>query len=402
MMFFYYEYGLKPNVLVLRKHFRTHKNSTRSQLIWAIKRLGVENDWHIPLGEHTLTFKPSRQVILFRGMQDTQGITSITVEHGHLCWFYLEEAFQIDSEDDFNKLDLSLRGHVPTPLFKQFIIAFNPWDSKHWLNRRFFDSGKDQETNDILSRTSTYKCNEFLDDADKKVFEDMKKKHPARYNTEGRGNWGISEGCIYNPFIENERDFYDIEVCPNGDIIVGGKRKRIAHVNLGVDIGGNKSNHAFCCTGITEDFEDLVLIKSRVLKAKGTTPNHVAQGLEDFYDSLPEWEIDDIYIDSAEQLIKNCCEEKLQNHGVRNSIKKPINDRIDLTNTLMGQRRFWAIEKDTKPTCEFFKSARWDEKSLKRKRLDDGSYDVDSGDAYEYSHERYMKMLIHAGGGKTE
>lgn len=116
----------KPNTLVIRKYFNTHKNSTRAQLIWAIDKLGVRDLWNIPKGELTLTFRPTGQQILFRGMDDPQSITSITVSDGYLCWCWLEECFQITKEEDFNKLDMSVRGKLPPELFHQFILTFNP------------------------------------------------------------------------------------------------------------------------------------------------------------------------------------------------------------------------------------------------------------------------------------
>ena len=79
----------KPNTLVIRKYYNTHRNSTRAQLIWAIDKLGVRVLWKIPKGENTLTFIPTGQQILFRGMDDPQSITSITVPDGYLCWVWI-------------------------------------------------------------------------------------------------------------------------------------------------------------------------------------------------------------------------------------------------------------------------------------------------------------------------
>ena len=62
-------------------------------------------------------------------------ITSITVERGYLCWVWVEEAFQIEREDDFNKLDMSIRGEMPEGYFKQLTLTFNPWSEKHWLKK---------------------------------------------------------------------------------------------------------------------------------------------------------------------------------------------------------------------------------------------------------------------------
>lgn len=39
---------------------------------------------------------------------------------------YCEEAFQVQNEDDFNKIDMSIRGKLPEPLFHSFTLTLNP------------------------------------------------------------------------------------------------------------------------------------------------------------------------------------------------------------------------------------------------------------------------------------
>lgn len=202
MMEYYAKYKLKPHVLVIRRFYNTHKNSTRAQLVWAINKLKVRHLWKIPKGDNTLTYLPSGQQILFRGLDDPQSITSITVEDGYLCWVWFEEAFQVTSEDDFNKIDMSIRGEIPAPLFKQFTLTFNPWSDKSWLKKRFFDNPDE----DTFAITTTYMLNEFLGEDDIAIYEKMKKQNPRRYEIEGLGNWGISEGLIYTNWKVEEFD----------------------------------------------------------------------------------------------------------------------------------------------------------------------------------------------------
>ena len=121
-------------------------------------------------------------------------ITSITVEKGYLCWCWFEEAFQVTSEDDFNKIDMSIRGELPEGYFKQITLTLNPWSEKHWIKKRFFDK-PDSHT---LSLQTNYTCNEFLGKDDITIFEKMKNENPRRYNIEGLGNWGITEGLVYD------------------------------------------------------------------------------------------------------------------------------------------------------------------------------------------------------------
>lgn len=187
------------NLLCVRKTYRTLKDSCFTELKWAIHRLGVDAWWDIKESPLEMTYKPTGQKILFRGLDDPLKVTSITVEVGVLCWLWIEEAYEISSEADFDTLDESIRGEVPPGLFKQITLTFNPWNEHHWLKHRFFDAAPDP---DILAMTTNYLCNEWLDAADKKVFDTMKRNNPRRYRVAGLGDWGIVEGLVYENWEE--------------------------------------------------------------------------------------------------------------------------------------------------------------------------------------------------------
>lgn len=191
----------QSNTLVVRKTYRTLKDSCFTDLKWATKRLEVENLWEFKYSPLEATYLRTGQKILFRGLDDPLKVTSITVEYGYLCWAWLEESYEITSEKDFDTLDESIRGELPPHLWKQWMITFNPWNEHHWLKKRFFDAENDP---DILAITTNYKCNEWLDDADLRLFENMKKNNPRRYQVAGLGNWGIVEGLVYENWKEEE------------------------------------------------------------------------------------------------------------------------------------------------------------------------------------------------------
>lgn len=198
------------NTLVLRRVFNTHKDSTWTQLKWATNNLGVSHLWHFSKSPLEATYKPTGQKILFRGLDDPMSITSITVEKGYLCWGWFEEAFQVMNEDDFNKIDMSIRGELPPGYFKQITLTFNPWSEKHWLKKRFFDNPDDN----TLALTTNYMCNEWLGEDDIKLFESIKKNNPRRYKIEGLGEWGIAEGLVYENFEELEFNVEEINKRP--------------------------------------------------------------------------------------------------------------------------------------------------------------------------------------------
>lgn len=200
-------------MLVVRKVFRTLKDSCFAELKWAINKLGLKNNWKCTESPLEISNVKTGQKIYFRGLDDPLKVTSITVEIGFLCWMWIEEAYEITNEADFDMLDESIRGEVPEWLFKQITMTFNPWNEKHWIKRRFFDADPDT---DILAKTTNYLCNEFLDDADRKVFDTMRKNNPRRYKVAGLGDWGIVDGLVYENW---EERIFDIDKIKSKDSV---------------------------------------------------------------------------------------------------------------------------------------------------------------------------------------
>lgn len=196
------------NLLVVRKVFRTLKDSCFTELKWAVSRLGVDRLWEFKESPLEMTYKPTGQKIYFRGLDDPLKITSISVPKGVLCWCWIEEAYEITSQSDFEMLNESIRGYVPkdSGLFKQITLTFNPWNQHHWLKKRFFDN-PDSET---LAITTNYTCNEWLDQKDRELFEKMKVQNPARYRVAGLGEWGVSDGLIFENWQEKVFDVEEI------------------------------------------------------------------------------------------------------------------------------------------------------------------------------------------------
>ncbi len=200
----------ESNGLCVRRYSNTLRDSVFSDLKWAIHKLGLDAFFDCTVSPMQITRISTGQKILFRGLDDGLKITSISVDKGVLCWVWIEEAFEITDEDDFNKLDMSIRGEVPEGYFKQITLTFNPWSPTSWLKPRFFDEVDD----DIFTKTTTWQCNEWLDEADRKIFLKMKEKNPRRYRIEGDGEWGIAEGLIYENYEVRDFDVDEIRQIP--------------------------------------------------------------------------------------------------------------------------------------------------------------------------------------------
>lgn len=234
------------NTLVIRKVFRTLKDSCFTELKWAIGRLGVERWWEVKESPLEMTYRPTGQKIYFRGLDDPLKITSITVENGYLCWAWVEEAYEIGKESDFDMLDESIRGALPaeSKLFKQITITFNPWNENHWLKSRFFDT----PSPDVLAITTNYTCNEWLDEADEKVFEAMKRNNPRRYQVAGLGEWGVSEGLIFERWEEQDFDPAKIGILEKDGKEIN-EQWKYRHV-FGLDYGYTNDPTAFIAAAV--------------------------------------------------------------------------------------------------------------------------------------------------------
>ena len=108
-----------------------------------------------------------------------------------------------------------------------------------------------------------------------------------------------------------------------------------------------------------------------------------------------------VYCDSAEQVLKNSLRSALLRtrfswlaDRIYNSKKIEINDRIRLTSILMGGGRFWYMP-EAGTLRDALASAMWSGKHPGMdERLDDGTTDIDTLDAFEYTIERDYKRYL--------
>ncbi len=198
----------EANTLVIRNVFGTIKDSCYTDLLWAIDTLGVTKFWKSSVNPLQLTYLPTGQVILFRGMDDALKIAGIKVRHGYLCWVWWEEFSDISNEGEFDKVMMSIRGKLPesSHLWKRCTMTFNPWSEHHFSKRRFFDVEKDN----TLAMTTTYKCNRWLGEDDIARYDEMYISSPRQARIICDGDWGIADGLIYENWREERFDILEV------------------------------------------------------------------------------------------------------------------------------------------------------------------------------------------------
>lgn len=304
-----------------------------------------------------------------------------------------------------------LKSRLDKP-YSCFDGACNPEHPTHWL-KKFIDT----PDLDIYLQEYTIFDNPFLPED---YVKNLCKEYEGTiwYDRLILGLWKRAEGAIYKIFADNPEAF-KCEVVDQYTEETAGKQFRkedITSIEIGLDFGGNKSGHAFVARGYTDDYRDVISLKSRRVMAKDETEDIDSNKLDKLFCEFVQEVIDDysiiamrgqhveycnvesVYWDNAETILGNSIKNAVENHfpwiSVRPAKKKRINDRINCTVRLMGAGRFF-ITDDCESLEEAFSNAVWD-KSVKDKdeRLDDGSTDIDSLDAFEYTIERDMKYLI--------
>lgn len=187
------------------------------------------------------------------------------------------------------------------------------------------------------------------------------------------------------------------------------KPKDIMEIILGVDFGGSSSGHAFSATAITRGFQEVVsaaaerhLCQDENGNQIEIDPDELGRLFVDFCLKVINLYgfITVVYCDSAEQTLILGLKAALRKAGlgwvrVENALKAEINDRIRLTARLMAQGRYGYMDLMCDDLVVAFSSAVWDpDEVTKNVRLDDGTSDIDSLDAFEYTVERYITKLI--------
>lgn len=177
-------------------------------------------------------------------------------------------------------------------------------------------------------------------------------------------------------------------------------RREIGEINIGVDFGGNGSGHAFVASAPVSGFGKLIALASEWHNADQTDPDDLSRLFLEFVRKvLKEYGfVTNVYCDSAEQVLKRGLESALAKNDlgsikVKNALKIKITDRIFTLTTLNAQDRFFYTE-DCKSLTEALSMAVWNPKNTELERLDDGTSDIDTLDAFEYSYERDYKKYI--------
>lgn len=304
-----------------------------------------------------------------------------------------------------------LKSRLDKP-YSCFDGACNPEHPTHWL-KEFIDNVE----LDIYLQRYTIFDNPFLDP---EFVEKLCKEYGGTiyYDRLILGLWKRADGSIYKRFADNPEAFRcEIvdEFTPNTEHKQF-RKEDITSIEIGLDFGGNQSGHSFVARGYTDNYSSVIALKSKRVMAKDENEDIDSNRLNELFcefirevieqysvcvksgDYVQYCNVESVFWDNAETVlgnsIRNAVEKEYPWIAVKPAKKRPINDRIRCTVKLMGAGRFF-ITKDCESLQTAFSDAVWDKEVVgKDERLDDGSTDIDSLDAFEYTIERDMKYLI--------
>lgn len=408
------------NILIIRNTLSSIRQSAFALICRIIEQPVYDNPsislrayFKINNSDMTITYKPTGQVILFRGFDDPQKIQSITVVKGFLTDIYVEEAFELDDYDKWRKVDGSLRAKLPEGLFLQVTFCFNAWNSEHWLYKHFFAGRLEDDVNYLLEHdyqdyldndyigdfgkglylhTSTYKINEFRD---KEIYdvsmEQLRKVAPEIYKVEALGCWGNATETTYP-------EFNDSLILPRQVV----NNMQYSCYSIGIDTGLSngegkvtyskdirlKSATTMQMVGLSQDYGKLYCIDEYFYSnenqlVKKTEP----ELMNDIIDTLIEWKeryvqnptlmkgVIPVYVDCADIGFRQGLELLAKKKGLYNvmfmaSTKIRIQTRVDFIRLIMAFGEYLVSDACVNLIREI-KNSRKGEKGTPREDFDD-------------------------------
>lgn len=192
-----YEKGHK--VLFTRYTMISAQTSIIPEFIEKIDMMGVEGDFRITKDE--IINMTTNSSIMFKGIRTSSGNQTAALKSlNGVTTFVLDEAEELTNEDEFDKIDQSVRvKNKPN----RCILILNPTTKEHWIYQRFFEpfgipdgyNGSDKNVTFIHTDYRDNKDNlsqSFLDN-----INDMKERRPEKYTHQILGGWlAKAEGVV--------------------------------------------------------------------------------------------------------------------------------------------------------------------------------------------------------------
>lgn len=273
-------------------------------------------------------------------------------------------------------------------------LSCNPGSPHHWFYTEWIKRAKE--------RNALYLHFEMTDNPSlsEKTLERYENMFAGIfYDRYVRGLWVAAEGVVYKDFANNTEKYLINDPLKWAQE----NETHFTRIMIGVDFGGTKSATKFQATGITADYKVVALDEVYILGDE-LDPDALNRRFADFVKEITKrYGESQTRADSAESVLirglAHTAQAQRLGTQVKAAIKMPITDRIRLTVLLMKQGRF-KVSRSCPHLIDALQTAIYDPAKFEDERLDDGTSDIDSLDAFEYSIEPFYKALEMGGHGE--
>lgn len=310
---------------------------------------------------------------------------------------------RVEDDDDF--INFMFGRLMLSPNYKVF-WDLNPTYPTHGVYKKYIDPYCELEKEGNFSGGFNFVLCNLMDNST--LTEDMKNAILSRY--------------LDKESVSYKRDILGIRACSNGLIFSNFAKDKtpwvlsnltdfknthnIDFISIGVDFGGTGSNTTFAASAIYNNKRGVCIIASDKIDMSSGNSD-----VKEFKDRFKEFlmyvralnvgTVRFVFGDSAETVMINEMRNVIRELQLANiitihgSVKATIKQRIDAKKIMLLYKAWFVYEKAT-TVIESTETQIWDSREGHAdERLDNGTTDVDTADAEEYSWSRWLDELVH-------
>lgn len=319
-------------------------------------------------------------------------------------WLSVELANLYISNDEKCFIDMALSRLTQSHDLKVW-WDLNPVYPSHNVYKKYLDRYENQQAEgNFYGGYNFMRCSLFdnttLSDEQRMSFlSKYPDKNSMEYQRYIMGNRACAEGLIFSNFAKDKSPWIV------DDLSKFCQSVQKQFISIGVDFGGNGSDTTFVATLFYNNYHGICIVASDKLIMAGGESD-----AKDFHNKFKEFILfvsslgicpiryafgdcaDPVMVSEMRNVVK---ELKLVNQiRVLDCQKHTIKKRIDTKKVLMSTMH-WFVYKDAITVIESTETQVWDNREgHEDERLDNGSVDIDTADAEEYSWSGFLDKLI--------
>lgn len=319
-------------------------------------------------------------------------------------WLSVELANLYISNDEKCFIDMALSRLTQSNDLKVW-WDLNPVYPSHNVYKKYLDRYENQQAEgNFYGGYNFMRCSLFdntaLSDEQRMSFlSKYPDKNSMEYQRYIMGNRACAEGLIFSNFAKDKSPWIV------DDLSKFCQSVQKQFISIGVDFGGNGSDTTFVATLFYNNYHGICIVASDKLIMAGGESD-----AKDFHNKFKEFILfvsslgicpiryafgdcaDPVMVSEMRNVVK---ELKLVNQiRVLDCQKHTIKKRIDTKKVLMSTMH-WFVYKDAITVIESTETQVWDNREgHEDERLDNGSVDIDTADAEEYSWSGFLDKLI--------